>query len=303
MKVAVLGAAGRMGKWFVRYFVGKGYAVSVSDIKRDELETLSKNYGVKIARDNLEAVRDAELVVVSVPLNKTAEILLETIPNMKKGSIILEIASLKSGIVNVLKESSKFSVKAISLHPLFGPLWKMRERFALIPVLNAKKELATARKLFPNAQIIVVDAEKHDRLMAITLSLTYFVNTALALTIKDEDFKALKKLSGTTFKLQQILLGSIAMQKSDFHVYLHMTNKYALQYLEKFVSNARRLKKLIHCRDAESFKNVCGEIGRNLSKHLDLAEMYEKMYTILEVVESERSEPRSVKAMRISDVK
>jgi len=285
MKIAVLGAAGRMGKWFVQYFVDKGHTLTVSGINQEKLRTLAKDYGVQIAKNNLEAVKDAELTIVSVPIGKTAEVLREIVPKLKRGSIVSEIASVKAGIIDVLRESSKFGVQPLSLHPLFGPMQKVKKKFALVPVLNAESELAVAKRFFPDAEIVVVDAEKHDRAMAITLSLQYFVNMAFASTVKDEDFKTLEKLSGTTFTLQQILIGAIMMQDSELHASLHMANKHSPEYLSRFVSNAEKIKKLIESGDTEAFKTVYNRISKDLSKTLDLTEMYEKMYAVLEAIE------------------
>lgn len=283
MKIAVLGAAGKMGKWFVKYFIDKGHTLTVSDINKDELKTLSKNCNVKLAKDNIEAVRDAELTIVSVPINKTMEVLREIIPKLKRKSIVAEIASIKAHIIDVLKESSNYDVQPLSLHPLFGPMRKIKKKFALIPVLNAKKELAAAKTFFPDTEIFLVDAEKHDRAMAITLSLTYFVNMTFALTLQDEDFKALEKLSGPTFTLQQILMGAVMIQDSELHASLHMANKHAPEYLRKFISNAEKMRKHIERGDAEVFKSVYDGIREDLSRILNLAEMYRKMYLALEL--------------------
>lgn len=296
MKIAILGAAGRMGKWFTQYFAEKGNVLTVSGVHREKLTVLAKDYGVKIAKNNVEAVKDADLTLVSVPIDKTAEVLREITPKLKRGSIVSEIASVKAGIIDVLKESSKFGVQPLSLHPLFGPVQKVKKKFALVPVLNAENELAVAKRFFPDAEIVVVDAEKHDRAMAVTLSLQYFVNMVFASTVKDEDFKTLEKLSGTTFTLQQVLIGAIMTQDPELHASLHMANKHSPEYLRRFVSNAEKIRKLIESGDTEAFKNFYNRISRDLSKTLDLATMYEKMYTILEVMEkSGQSNPQSIK--------
>jgi prephenate dehydrogenase len=287
MKIAILGAAGRMGKWFTQYFAEKGHALTVSGVHQEKLKVLAKNYGAKIAKNNVEAVKDADLTLVSVPIGKTAEVLQEITPKLKRGSIVSEIASVKAEIIDVLRESYKFGVQPLSLHPLFGPMQKVKKKFALVPVLNAENELAVAKRFFSDAEIVVVDAEKHDRAMAVTLSLQYFVNMVFASTVKDEDFKTLEKLSGTTFTLQQVLIGAIMIQDPELHASLHMANKHFPEYLRRFVSNAEKIKKLIESGDTEAFKNFYNEISRDLSKTLDLAAMYEKMYAILEVMEKD----------------
>ncbi|MEM2972257.1 MAG: prephenate dehydrogenase/arogenate dehydrogenase family protein [Candidatus Bathyarchaeia archaeon] len=287
MSVAILGAAGRMGRWLVQYFINQGFALTVFDIKKEELKELSKTCKVKIARNNLEAVKNAELTVVSVPIERTAEVLEEICPKLRKGSVVVEIASVKEKIVNALRNLSRFDIQPLSLHPLFGPMQKLkRKKIALIPIVNAEKELETAKKIFLDAEFVVVDAEQHDRVMAAMLSLPYFANVVLASTLKDEDFKILEKLCGTTSTLQLTLVGSIMAQDPALHVSLHATNKYAIEYLNKFVSEAEKLRDLIKSGNMKDFRKFYSEITKCISKSLNLEAMYEKMYVALEALQS-----------------
>lgn len=287
MRVAVLGAAGKMGRWLIQYLINQGHTLTVFDIKREELMELAENYKVKIAKDNLDAVENAELTIVSVPINKTVEVLQEVCPKLKKGSIVVEIASVKEKIVDVLRKFPKLEVQPLSLHPLFGPVQKLKKKkIALIPVFNTEKELETAKKIFPDAEFIVVDAKQHDKVMAATLSLPYFVNMVLASTLKDEDFKILEKLSGTTCTLQLTLVGGVMAQDTELHVSLHTANKYALEYLDKFVSDAEKLRDLIKNGNVKDFKELYNQIVQSTSKSLDLEVMYEKMYVALEALQN-----------------
>jgi prephenate dehydrogenase len=287
MKVAVLGAAGKMGKWLVQYLTSQGHTLTVFDIKREELKGLSKNFKVKIAKDNLEAVENAELTVVSVPINTTVEVLREICPRLKKGSVVVEIASIKEKIVDALKRFSRLDVQPLSLHPLFGPVQKLKKKkIALIPVFNVEKELRTAKKIFPDAEFVVVDAQQHDKVMAATLSLPYFVNVVVASTLKDEDFKILERLGGTTSTLQLTLVGGVMAQDPELHISLHTANKYALEYLNKFVSDAEKLRDLMKSGNMKDFKELYDKITQSISKSLNLEVMYEKMYAALEALQN-----------------
>ncbi|MEM3702851.1 MAG: prephenate dehydrogenase/arogenate dehydrogenase family protein [Candidatus Bathyarchaeia archaeon] len=286
MKIAVLGAAGNMGKWLVQYFASRGHLLTVFDINRDELRMLSKNYKVKVARDNLEAVKDAELTIVSVPIDKTVKVLRDIAAKLKRKSIVVEIASIKAGIIEVLKECSNFGVQPLSLHPLFGPLKRTgKKKIALIPVLSLRNELKIAKKIFPDAEFHVVNAEKHDRLMAVTLSLPYFINMTLASTFRSENFETLMEFGGTTFTLQSILIGSIMVQSPELHASLHMANKYSIKYLKEFLFNAEKIIRIIESGSVEKFKALSNEINNSLSKSLDLEASYNKMYIALEALE------------------
>lgn len=287
MKVAVLGAAGKMGKWLVQYLTSQGHALTVFDIKREELKELSKNFKVKIAKDNLDAVENAELTVVSVPINKTVEVLREICPKLKKGSVVVEIASIKEKIVDALKRFSRLDVQPLSLHPLFGPVQKLKKKkIALIPIFNVEKELKTAKKIFPDAEFVVADAKQHDKVMAATLSLPYFVNVVVASALKDEDFKILERLSGTTSTLQLTLVGGVMAQDPELHISLHTVNKYSLEYLNKFVSDAEKLRDLMKSGNMKDFKELYDKITQSISKSLNLEVMYEKMYAALEALQN-----------------
>lgn len=287
MKVAVLGAAGKMGKWLVQYLSNRGHNLTVSDINRDGLRSLSQSYRVKVSKNNLEAVKNVELAILSVPIDRTAEVLHEITPKLRRKSIVTEISSVKAGIINVLKEVSKFGIQPLSIHPLFGPLKKSRDKkFALIPVLNLEKELEIAKKIFPDADFHIIDAKKHDKIMAATLSLPYFVNMVLASTLKDEDLEMLTRFGGTTYTLQSILMGSVMAQDSDFHYLLHKVNKNSLRYLKKFMLNAKKIIGMISDGDIEEFKAFHKSVSEALSRSLNLDALYNKMYVAIEVLES-----------------
>jgi len=286
LKIAVLGAAGGMGRWLVQYFAGQGHFLTVSDVRRDEAEAFAKTHGAEFAKNNLEAVKEAESVVVSVPIDKTAAVLYEVAPHLRKNTIIAEISSIKSNIVDVLAEISQYGVQPLSLHPLFGPsMRRLKKKVALIPVLNVEEEKKLAERIFPDAKIVVVNAKQHDKAMAVTLSIPYFINMTLASILGGEDITILKKLSGTTFTLQLTLMGSIMAQSSELHVTMHMANEYASDYLKKFLLEAEKLRALIEKRDVKKFCRFYDNLQKNLSKNLDLMDLYGKMYTALEALE------------------
>ena len=95
LKIAILGAAGRMGKWLLQYFTNQGHSLTVSDVRREEMEILAKTWGAKLVENNREAVKNNELIVVSVPIDKTANVLYEIYPYLKENMIIAEISSIK----------------------------------------------------------------------------------------------------------------------------------------------------------------------------------------------------------------
>ncbi|MFB0551645.1 MAG: prephenate dehydrogenase/arogenate dehydrogenase family protein [Nitrososphaeria archaeon] len=283
MKVAVIGGAGRMGRWFVRHFINQGEEVVVSDIRRSEAESVAKSTGAKVAENNLGAVEKADLVVVSTPIEATPSLLEEISAGLRSSVMVMEISSLKSKVVPVLERIAERGVKTVSVHPLFGPgVQRLAgERVALIPVSDPGSELRSARRLFPEAEIVVVDVEEHDRAMALTLSLPHFLNIAFASVVGEEDLNVLKKLGGTTFALQLVLAEAVMTEDPDLYASIQMGNLYTVECLDRFADKAGMLKEHVARKDVRVFLQFYADVRSSISKDRDFAVAYERMYRAL----------------------
>jgi len=286
LKVAVIGGAGRMGKWLVKYFLSRGHAVIISDIKHDAAKTVATSMDAKLAKDNIEAAKDADLCVVSTPIDVTPRVLREIASEVKEAAIVMEICSLKSGVVRVLEEIGRRNVKVLSIHPLFGPgADKLTgEKIVLVPLLEPASETRLVRRFFPEADIIVVDAEEHDRIMALTLSLPHFLNIIFASVVSEEDLNVLKKLGGTTFTLQSIISEGVMTEDPELYASIQMSNKYTVRYLEKFISRAETLEEYVARKDSKNFFQFYRNIRGSLSKDEQFSRAYERMYKALEAL-------------------
>ena len=287
MKIAVIGGYGRMGRWFTRYFAASGHKVVISGVRLHKAKTFAEKAGVDFAKNNVEAVKDVDLVMVSVPIPVVPRVIDEIAPYVKKGVVISEISSLKSDVVKALVEAARLKVRPLSLHPLFGPgAQKLRGRkIAVVPIIDAEAEKNLAKELFPEAETVVVDAEEHDRVMALVLSLPHFMNVVFASVIGEENLETLKRLGGTTFTLQLTLAEGVMTEDPALQATIQMDNKHVSRYLDDFLSKAETLKKWITDKDVEKFTSFCDHVQDLLSKDADFSDAYKKMYEVLEILE------------------
>jgi len=286
LKVAVIGGAGRMGKWLIRYFLAQGYEVTFSDVRHDEATVVAKSTGAKLADGNLEAAKDADLVILATPIEATPEVLADLAPNLPRSSSIMELSSLKTPVVPVLRKVAERGVKVLSIHPLFGPGVQRlaEEKIAVVPVSDAASELKLVKRLFPEAETIIVDAEEHDKAMALTLSLPHFLNIVFASVVGDENLEVLKELGGTTFKLQLVLSESVLSEDPGLYASIQMSNTYSAQYLDKLMSSALTLRDHVTTKDMKSFSQLYRDLQTLLSRDKDFAKAYERMYRALEAL-------------------
>ena len=286
MKVAIIGGAGRMGKWLVNYFKKGGYEVTISDTRREEAKTVAESTGARLALNNVEAAKDAELIVLSIPIDVTPKVLKEISSKIKKSATIVEISSLKSQVFPVLEKVAAQGVRTISIHPLFGPgvTKTAGEKIALVPVSDPSSEFKAAKTLFPDVELVVVDVEEHDKAMAAALSLPHFLNIVFASVIGQEDLNILKKLGGTTFALQLILSEGVMSEDPSLYASIQMDNKFSAQVLEKFIANAETLKRHVKEGNLKAFTQFYADTQTSLTKDSDFGIAYEKMYKALEAI-------------------
>ncbi len=283
MRIAIIGGFGQMGGWLTSHFLAQQHSIIIADSKIPQYEVVHKS-GVEISSSNVSAVANADVVFISVPTNYTSEVIKEVIPFMKKDAILCEISTIKSKVHVTIQNVIAKDIRILSIHPLFGPAdSSLKKRFALIPVKHNENECEIFDNLFPGSDLFVTDAETHDRIMALTLSVPYFINAVLASVLKNEDLEMVERLSGTTFGTQFMLTGSIMSHNSAFHASLLKDNDFTGEVLENLLSEANQALKLF-MDNVDSYEEWYKQIQSKLGESVSLTGMYREMYRTLEAM-------------------
>jgi len=280
-QVAVVGAAGKMGSWFTSYFARRGLDVSAYDINNKMLKTPPH---VKVQTSLLHCVEDADLVLVSVPVQKTPQAIKECTKNMKDGAIIAEISSVKDKTFAALKKTP-ICLRPLCIHPMFGPgaSKKVDIRVLLVPVRNEKMELKIANEIFENANVMVLpNAKQHDKSIAIVLGLTYFANIVFAKVISSGNISMLKQVSGTTFGLQSLIAESIFTEEPELVIALIRENTFAKRYISHYIKEAGALAQLVIANDSKDLKAELQKVKLRMQKGQDLQQSYKRMYEMID---------------------
>jgi len=270
VKVAVIGGAGRMGSWFVEYFASRGHSVTLTDTEADAALKVADASGAERADSIPEAVHDADCTLICVPIEDMGPVILEAASVMRAGSVLMEISSVKHPTFAPMRTAADMGFRPLSLHPMFGPSAEglIDKTMVVVPVVDGEEEEALAKSLFGDAAVIVVDHEEHDRAMAIVLSLTYFMNMALAGILRDEDLQKLKRLAGTTFTVQLAVAEGIMAEDPGLVASLLIENPYTVEYLERYISQASEIKSIIS-RDPDGFEELHESFVESVEKDPD----------------------------------
>jgi prephenate dehydrogenase len=284
-KIAIIGAEGKMGKWFSTYFATNHDNVLFSyDIKKTNAD---HPHNVIQCNNLKQCVAEADFVIICVSSDKTSSVIQKSVDLMKNGSALLEISSIKEGIFKSLISAPK-SIVTISIHPMFGPGARRLQdtKILFVPVRNRTREEQKLRSILGDAKIIVVkDVVYHDRLMASILGLTYFSNLIFGSVVSKENFDNLKKYAGTTFDLQSILFQSILIDDPGLISTILINNSTLTPILKDFIRVSKEIFETICVRDSKRLKRKVRDLRRNYDKSNGIEQSYQKLYKLLRNME------------------
>ena len=121
-KIALVGI-GLIGSSLARVIAREGLAghVAISTRSADTLARAEElGLGNSYSTDAKEAVRDADLIIVSVPVGSSGAVAQEIAPALKKGAILTDVGSTKASVIAQMQPYVPQGVHFIPGHPLAG---------------------------------------------------------------------------------------------------------------------------------------------------------------------------------------
>jgi len=235
-RMLIIGGNGRMGMWLCRFFASRGHRIRVYD--------QGENPQFPVERDLERGVRDAEVIVLATPISVTPG-LMERVLAMRPAGVVLDICSIKTPLVPILREWSAKGARVCSVHPMFGPdTASIIDRNVVICRCGSADATETARSLVDGSNIVEMEIEEHDPLMAYVLGLSHAVNIAFfeALRNSGRPFEELERAASTTFRRQVDSAKAVASENAQLYYeiqHLNPFNEEALEHLQKAVNDLR----------------------------------------------------------------
>ncbi|HZJ66099.1 MAG TPA: bifunctional chorismate mutase/prephenate dehydrogenase [Kofleriaceae bacterium] len=252
-RVLVIGGAGHMGRWFVRYLAAQGFAVEIAD-------PADGPPGVVNHRDWRAVALDHEIIVIAAPMPATATIL-ETMAAAPPTGVVFDVGSLKSPLRRGLHALRAAGGRVTSVHPMFGPDTELLSgRHVIFVDVGSPQATTAARALFEPtmATQVEMDLESHDRLIAYVLGLSHALNIAFFTALADSGEAAprLATLSSTTFDAQLGVAAKVADEHPDLYFEIQTLNDYGTESLTALLYAVERLRSVVRANDLEGFRTL-----------------------------------------------
>ena len=193
-KIALIGI-GLIGSSLARVIRRRGLGAQISVYtRRAQTRQHAEALGLahSFSETLTEAVRDADLVILCVPVRAYKGIAREITPALKKGCILTDVGSIKRDVIHAVVSQIKPDVHFIPGHPVAGteesgPEAGFESLFEgqpciLTPVPNTDRQALERLVRFweaCGAQVDVMDAKTHDVILAITSHVPHLVAYAM----------------------------------------------------------------------------------------------------------------------------
>lgn len=258
--ISIIGI-GLMGSSFALALRKYGFKGGITGIGRQEDNLIkAKELGIidQYSTVPVNGIRDADLILLATPVGQFEKIVRDIAQNIKKGTIVTDVGSVKAGIVKELDPLMPEGVSFVGGHPIAGKecsgisaatsdLFK-DARCIVTPGSNTNNEaLEKIINLWNvvGAKTLLMTPEEHDLIFAAVSHLPHVIAYVLVNSIIEEDDKILHYGGKGLGDMTRIALSSEELWK-DICVY---NKEDILKTLRKFSSVTSRTIKLIEESD------------------------------------------------------
>lgn len=270
-KIALIGI-GLIGSSLARAIREKGLVEhiaiasrSTSTLKRAEELQLGDSYSTSMA----DAVKDADLIIVSVPVGSSGVVAQAIASSLKPGAVVTDVGSTKASVIAQMTPHIPAGVHFIPGHPLagteksgpdagFSALFENRWCILTPSEGTDPAEIDRLTRFWEalGSRVDTMDPAHHDRVLAIVSHLPHIIAYNIVGTADDLEFiteSEVIKYSATGFRDFTRLAASDPEMWRD--VCLH--NKDAiLEMLSRFSEDLSSLQRAIRWGDGEALFNL-----------------------------------------------
>ena len=221
--VFVFGGKGALGARLVSQLRQTGYSVITID-KNDDWPD----------KDDLS---QAQLVLMSVPVNKTVE-LIKQLPPLAEDCVLADVTSIKAAPLNAMLE--QHSGPVVGLHPMFGPsVQNLAKQLVVVTHGRQPERYQWLLDQFVNwgAHLHEVNADKHDDAMGWIQAMRHLSTFAYGVHLANErvDIKELLELSSPIYRMELMMIGRLFAQNAELYADIIAANKGQFSSIRRYL--------------------------------------------------------------------
>jgi chorismate mutase/prephenate dehydrogenase len=248
--ILVVGGTGGMGKYFAEWFIKSGYETRILG---------SRDW------DNAELIcKGIDLALISVPIDKTVEVIEKIAPYIPDNSVLADLTSIKKAPMTAMMNSHNGPV--IGIHPLFGPTTSSMDK--QIVVFTPGRNLEACKWIIEQlsdwgAIIVKSDESEHDRIMAVVQALRHFATFLFGRFLYRQNIDLFRSLefSSPIYRLELGMVGRLFAQTPALYSGIIFASQERCEILKQFISSMTETMEIVDKGDKEEFEKQFNEIA------------------------------------------
>ena len=237
-KVTVVGGRGIIGRFFVDRLSAAGHLVNI--LEHEDWHRVD------------QIVADADLVIVSVPIQATLNVIQTLTPHLSPTTALADVTSIKAPFVKAMLEQHEGPV--MGLHPMFGPgvTSFVSQRVVVCPGRQAEAfqwllDLMTAE----GGKLITCSPEEHDRMMTTVQVIRHFSVFSLGVFLSEEEIDVNRSLefASPTYRLEIDMVSRLFAQNASLYLDIMLATEDRCEAIDRLVATYSRLAEMVKQKD------------------------------------------------------
>lgn len=258
LNVLIIGGTGEMGQWFSIFFKNNNFNVSVWG--KSGRKDIAERLGVRFVDDLDTEIKKSDIVIISVPIDLTEQVISEIAPKMSAGSLLMDFTSIKVKPFDAMTKYAPEDVEIIGAHPMFGP--SIASLYGQIIILTppsdrSKEWFGLIKELFESngAHIEIIDPREHDNMVSVVQGLTHFAYITIGTTFMELDFDIARsrRFMSPVYEIMVDFVGRILDQNPYLYAMIQMENPEVSKVHDTFLNQCSEISKTVKENNLDLF--------------------------------------------------
>ena len=285
--MTIIGGTRGLGRWFAEH-LKNDFNIRITSRDESSGKPVAEEIGVEYSNNNIEAIKDADIIVFSVPIEHMVETIKEVAPHAPEGSLLMDVTSVKTEPAEALEKYAPENVEILPCHPMFGPRVPTLKRQIIIltPVENRSNNWLPRVKDYldkTECEVVITTPNEHDKYMSIVQGLTHFSYISLASTIRklNINVKESRNFSSPVYTIMLDMVSRVVYQNPYLYYSIQKNNLETSNAREALIKESIYLSNLIEEGKEDDFVKSVVESAKHLDGHEDALARSDKAISML----------------------
>lgn len=285
--MTIIGGTRGLGKWLAEH-LKNDFNMRITSRDESTGKPVAEEIGVEYNSNNIEAIKDADIIVFSVPIEHMVETIKEVAPHAPEESLLMDVTSVKTEPAEALEKYAPENVEILPCHPMFGPRVPTLKRQIIIltPIENRSPNWLPRVKDYldkTECEVVITTPNEHDKYMSIVQGLTHFSYISLASTIRklNINVKESRNFSSPVYTIMLDMVSRVVYQNPYLYYSIQKNNLETSNAREALIKESIYLSNLIEEGKEDDFVKSVVESAKHLDGHEDALARSDKAISML----------------------